>query len=84
MLTYGLCGAPAQPHGLAGFVKDKQRINVAISRSLYGLVVVGDDHTLSSDDDWRAVRQACERNSLFLPPSIPQLKLLTKPLSFTS
>ena len=49
-----------------GFVKDKQRINVAISRSLYGLVVVGDDHTLSSDDDWRAVRQACERNSLSL------------------
>jgi superfamily I DNA and/or RNA helicase len=49
---------------LTGFVKDKQRINVAISRSLYGLVVVGDDHTLCSDDDWRAVRQACERNSL--------------------
>lgn len=39
---------------------DKQRINVAISRSLYGLVVIGDDNTLSSDDDWKAVRDACE------------------------
>jgi hypothetical protein len=45
--------------GSIGFVKDKQRINVAISRSINGLVVVGDDSTLTSDEDWRAVRNAC-------------------------
>ena len=52
----------ANYHGSIGFVKDKQRINVAISRSLYGLVVVGHADTLSYDDDWRAVRDACEAN----------------------
>jgi hypothetical protein len=46
--------------GSIGFVKDKQRINVAISRSINGLVVVGDDSTLTSDEDWRAVRNACK------------------------
>jgi len=46
--------------GTIGFVKDKQRINVAISRSLYGLVVVGDDITMSNDEDWKAIRNACE------------------------
>lgn len=50
----------ANRHGTIGFVKDKQRINVAISRSLYGLVVVGDDSTMSNDGDWHAVRLACE------------------------
>jgi len=49
--------------GTIGFVKDKQRINVAISRSLYGLVVVGDDYTMTNDDDWKAVRNACERSN---------------------
>jgi hypothetical protein len=52
----------ANRNGSIGFVKDKQRINVAISRSLYGLVVVGDDGTLAHDNDWAQVRAACECN----------------------
>mmetsp|Transcript_28537 Transcript_28537/g.45829 ORF Transcript_28537/g.45829 Transcript_28537/m.45829 type:complete len:1349 (-) Transcript_28537:902-4948(-) len=43
-----------------GFVQNKQRINVAISRSLYGLIVVGDDCTMSTDSDWEAVKKACK------------------------
>lgn len=45
-----------------GFVADKQRINVAISRSLYGLIVVGDDETMSNDEDWLAVFRAASQS----------------------
>jgi len=47
-------------HGNIGFVKDDRRINVAISRSRYGLIVVGDDRTLCADRNWLAVRRACQ------------------------
>lgn len=43
-----------------GFVKDQQRINVAISRSRLKLLVVGSRYTLGGDDDWREVQAACQ------------------------
>ena len=50
----------ANRQGKIGFVKDKQRINVACSRSLHTLCVVGCDATLSSDQDWLEVRRRCK------------------------
>ena len=42
--------------GKLGFVKDKQRVCVAISRAMRQLVVVGDTDTLSHGDaSWRTV-----------------------------
>merc|ERR1719326_2332808 len=38
-----------------GFVKDQQRINVAISRARFKLLIVGSRFTLSGDDDWKQV-----------------------------
>ena len=46
--------------GSIGFAVDKQRINVAISRSILGLIVVGNDGTMSCCDDWKRVRQSCK------------------------
>lgn len=47
--------------GLIGFTKDKQRINVAISRAKRQLVVVGNPDTLAKGSkNWAAVLDACE------------------------
>ena len=35
----------ANSHGNIGFVQNRQRINVAISRSLYGLIALAHTHT---------------------------------------
>jgi hypothetical protein len=35
-----------------GFVKDWRRLNVAITRSKYSMIVVGDVETMSSNPDW--------------------------------
>mgnify|MGYP003342483219 CR=1 FL=1 len=38
-----------------GFLADRRRLNVAITRARRKLVVVGDSATLSSDERWRAL-----------------------------
>jgi len=38
-----------------GFVKEPQRICVAISRSMQQLIIVGDSNTMSSNSDWSQV-----------------------------
>eukprot|EP00928_Gymnodinium_smaydae_P075244 TRINITY_DN5824_c0_g1_i1.p1 TRINITY_DN5824_c0_g1~~TRINITY_DN5824_c0_g1_i1.p1 ORF type:complete len:1306 (-),score=362.37 TRINITY_DN5824_c0_g1_i1:108-4025(-) len=43
-----------------GFVKDQQRINVAISRARLKMIVVGNSYTMSGDDDWKQVHAACQ------------------------
>ena len=46
--------------GKLGFVKDKQRVCVAISRAMRQLVIVGCADTLASDAAWRTVNSRAE------------------------
>ena len=50
--------------GKLGFVKDKQRVCVAISRAMRQLVCVGCADTLASDGAWRTVTSRAERQSV--------------------
>jgi senataxin len=53
--------------GGVGFLSDRRRINVALTRARYSLLVVGDDSTLKADGTWGALidharaRQACQQ-----------------------
>ncbi len=44
----------SNPDGNVGFLSDGRRLNVALTRSRRGLIVVGDPDTLRHDDNWRA------------------------------
>ena len=39
-------------HNLIGFVSDTRRMNVAITRAKFSLLIVGHGRTLSTDDTW--------------------------------
>jgi len=41
--------------GKIGFLKDKRRLNVSISRSRYSLIIFGDSSTLKTNKDWRRI-----------------------------
>lgn len=43
-----------------GFLRDKRRLNVALTRSKYGLIVIGNKHTLSNGDPlWKKYINYC-------------------------
>eukprot|EP00833_Pecoramyces_ruminatium_P002717 jgi/Orpsp1_1/1176749/evm.model.c7180000058858.1 len=41
--------------GKIGFLKDKRRLNVSISRSRYSLIIFGDYTTLAKNEDWEKI-----------------------------
>ena len=52
-------------HGEVGFLSDRRRLNVAITRARRGLVVVGDPQTLRYDMTWRSWLDWAEERGLF-------------------
>ncbi len=41
--------------GVLGFLTDYRRLNVALTRAKYGIVIVGDPNTLKCDDMWSSL-----------------------------
>jgi len=58
----------ANQFGNVGFVADRRRINVALTRARRGLIVVGNYDTLSGDSSWRSWIRFVDYNALIVSP----------------
>jgi superfamily I DNA and/or RNA helicase len=54
----------SNPKGAVGFLKDKRRLNVALTRAQRGLVVIGDPNTLKSNQVWSSWLEFVKENNL--------------------
>ena len=55
----------ANDNGEIGFLKDRRRLNVALTRAKRGLIVLGHNKTLRQDGTWRAWLDWAEERNLF-------------------
>jgi regulator of nonsense transcripts 1 len=55
----------ANDNGEVGFLRDRRRLNVAITRARRGLIVLGNPKTLRHDGTWRAWLDWAEERGLF-------------------
>ena len=58
------CTVRSNPNGDIGFLSDRRRLNVAVTRARRGLVVVGDPTTLRRDGTWRGWLEWVEESGL--------------------
>ncbi|KAI9338235.1 AAA domain-containing protein [Obelidium mucronatum] len=49
-----------------GFLKDKRRMNVALTRAKNSLFIVGRGVSLCNNEDWRALVEDCQARSMFV------------------
>ena len=54
--------------GNIGFLRDWRRLNVSLTRAKSGLIVVGDQETLSGDRHWGSFLKWCNEVSCIFPP----------------
>lgn len=54
-----------------GIIGMPNKMNVALTRAKYGLIVVGSRDLLWDDPNWKAFLQFCERNGLVAQPKTP-------------
>lgn len=55
--------------GRIGFVSDRRRLNVAITRPRRGLIVVGNARTLASNADWKTWLLFVQKVKAIIPAS---------------
>ena len=55
----------ANDRGEIGFLKDRRRLNVALTRAKRGMIVLGHTKTLRQDGTWRAWLDWAEERNLF-------------------
>ncbi len=48
--------------GKVGFVNNKRRINVALTRAKRGLIIIGNRDTLEQDETWAELIDACSKS----------------------
>lgn len=48
-----------------GVIHEARRFNVAVTRAMHGLIVIGNPSLLSKDESWRAFLDFCGRNGLW-------------------
>ncbi|KAI8614903.1 AAA domain-containing protein [Chytriomyces sp. MP71] len=48
-----------------GFLRDKRRMNVALTRAKNSLYILGREVSLSNNDDWRALVEDCQARNMF-------------------
>lgn len=55
----------ANDHGEVGFLSDRRRLNVALTRARRGLIVVGHPNTLQHDSTWKSWLEWVDERNLF-------------------
>ena len=61
------CTVRTRRKGRIGFLKDKRRLNVAITRAKASLIVIGDAAALNDDESWRNLIQDVKQNGCMFP-----------------
>ncbi|KAK3707862.1 hypothetical protein LTR37_011864 [Vermiconidia calcicola] len=60
-----------------GVIHERKRFNVALTRAMSGLIVIGNSDVLVKDENWRAFLAFCQRNGLCdgLTPPLGELEM---------
>lgn len=57
-----------------GFVGDKRRMNVALTRAKHGLIIIGNPNTMIKHDAWKSLLEFYEKKGLVLEGPLGDLK----------
>ncbi|KAG8172314.1 hypothetical protein JTE90_012019 [Oedothorax gibbosus] len=73
------CVRANSKNGKIGFLSCKKRLNVAVTRAKYCLIIIGQINTLNQDPNWRElIKDADKRNCLKNVTCLDEIKLVKK------